>query len=918
MNALLQSLGFGTPLALYGLLALPVLWWLLRFTPPRPRPQAFPPVRILLNLPRQEETPDKTPLWLLILRMLLAALVIFLVAQPFLQPPGTGDLPSGQRLIIVDDGWAGARNWNETRRILADVLEDAQNKDEAVILAGTAPRPQAPDLAPQAARSVQDRARVLHPSPLTTDRMALLDRLKSASLSGTQSILWLSDGIDAGSGQSFAEGLDALLPQAALRVIAPDAAKLPIGLGQPKLDKNDIAIDVLAPAGRSAQQAALVVKASNGRTLLDVPVTLAPGKAVTARFSLPTALRNDIQSITVSGEAHAGARQLLDDRWRRRTIALVSADSNEQAQPLLSPLHYVSRGLEPYAEIFTPETPRDISDLIDAGLSMLVLADVGTIPDDILPKVTDWVDKGGILLRFAGPRLAAGHDTLVPVRLRDGDRTLGSALSWETPQTLQEFPRTSPFAGLAIDPRITVTRQVLAEPDSDLAGKTWASLADGTPLVTAETRGKGLIVLFHVTANANWSNLPLSGLFVEMMSRVAGLDPAQAVAANATDAPAAFAPRLVMTGEADLVSPDGTAQPIAAADIDKVKVSEQHPPGLYVRGGREQALNHALSASDLAPLPQQVGRATVAAYQPQARTSLAGPLSLAALLLFLLDCVATVWIGGGLSRLRAAPLALALALLVSPPPPQVMAQEAAAMDAAIQAALEPRLAFVKTGDEETDRISNEGLKGLTLILSDRTSARLAEPQGVSVASDELNVYPLLYWPVLDSAQAPTDAERDKLAAYMKNGGTVFFDLRNGGVDTGTANEALRRILGKLDVPPLEPVPEKHVLTRSFYLLNEFPGHFEGGPLWVESALGEANTDPGTADGVSAVIIGSNDYASAWALDENGNPLYAVVPGSDRQREFAFRSGINIVMYALTGNYKADQVHVPALLERLGQ
>ena len=129
---------------------------------------------------------------------------------------------------------------------------------------------------------------------------------------------------------------------------------------------------------------------------------------------------------------------------------------------------------------------------------------------------------------------------------------------------------------------------------------------------------------------------------------------------------------------------------------------------------------------------------------------------------------------------------------------------------------------------------------------------------------------------------------------------------------------LRRILGKLDVPPLEPVPEKHVLTRSFYLLNEFPGRYEGGPLWVESMLGEASTDPGTADGVSSIIIGSNDYAAAWALDDNGNPLYAVVPGSDRQREFAFRTGINIVMYALTGNYKADQVHVPALLERLGQ
>jgi hypothetical protein len=864
-------------------------------------------------LPKQDETPDKTPWWLLLLRLALAAVVIFLVAQPFLQPPGTGGVPRGQRLIIVDDGWAAAQNWAETRRILGDVLDDAHGKGESVVLAGTAPRIGAADLTPQAARAVQDRVRVLAPSPLGTDRLALMEKLKTAALGDSKSILWLADGLDAGSADRFAKALQAALPGAALQVIAPPAPKLPLALGSAKLDKSEIIIDVLTPAGLPAGPASLSVKANNGRTLLDVPVTLAPGAAATARFSLPTALRNDIQSITITGQAHAAARQLLDDRWRRRTIALVATSSSELSQPLLSPLHYVSRGLEPFAELFTPETPGDTADLIDSGLSMLVLADVGMLPDALLPKVSDWVDKGGILLRFAGPRLAAGHDTLVPVRLREGDRTLGSSLSWETPQTLQDFPRTSPFAGLVIDPRITVSRQVLAEPDGDLAAKTWASLADGTPLVTAEARGKGLIVLFHVTANANWSNLPLSGLFVEMMARVAGLDPAQAIASSASDAPTAFAPRLVMTGEGDLVSPDGTAQTIPADAFDTAKVSPVHPPGLYVRGGREQALNHVLAASDMQPLPGTVGGVAVSGYVPQVKTTLVPPLAIAALLLFLLDCLATIWIGGGLSRFKAAPVMIAALGLLFAHAPDARAQEDA-----VKAALEPRLAYVKTGNEETDRISAEGLRGLTLILSDRTSARLAEPQAVDVGTDELSVHPLLYWPVLDDAQAPADSVRDKIASYMKNGGTIFFDLRTGGLENEASSAALKRLLGKLDVPPLEPVPDKHVLTRSFYLLETFPGRYEGGPLWVESALGEASTDPGTADGVSAIIIGSNDYAAAWALDDNGNPLYAVVPGSERQREFAFRTGINIVMYALTGNYKADQVHVPALLERLGQ
>ena len=82
-------------------------------------------------------------------------------------------------------------------------------------------------------------------------------------------------------------------------------------------------------------------------------------------------------------------------------------------------------------------------------------------------------------------------------------------------------------------------------------------------------------------------------------------------------------------------------------------------------------------------------------------------------------------------------------------------------------------------------------------------------------------------------------------------------------------------------------------------------------MWVERYEGDVN------DGVSSVVIGGNDWAAAWALDEQGYPIYPVVPGGERQREMAFRFGVNLAMYALTGNYKADQVHIPAILRRLG-
>jgi hypothetical protein len=117
------------------------------------------------------------------------------------------------------------------------------------------------------------------------------------------------------------------------------------------------------------------------------------------------------------------------------------------------------------------------------------------------------------------------------------------------------------------------------------------------------------------------------------------------------------------------------------------------------------------------------------------------------------------------------------------------------------------------------------------------------------------------------------------------------------------------------------VPADHVLTKAFYLLNDFPGRYAGGPLWVQTSETEdarADRPAQAGDGVSTILITENDFAGAWAINDDGSFLYPTVPPDPLVRELAFRTGINIVMYTLTGNYKADQVHVPALLERLGQ
>jgi hypothetical protein len=242
------------------------------------------------------------------------------------------------------------------------------------------------------------------------------------------------------------------------------------------------------------------------------------------------------------------------------------------------------------------------------------------------------------------------------------------------------------------------------------------------------------------------------------------------------------------------------------------------------------------------------------------------------------------------------------------------AQEPANDRFAMDAAASTRLAYVVTHDAATDEVSRAGLAGLTQMLVQRTAVEPDEPIGVDIERDELAFFPMLYWPMSDAQQPPSRAARERLEAFLKGGGTIVFDTRDRqmGTDAGPGAAKLQQIATGLDLPALTPVSPDHILTKSFYLLQDFPGRWAGGNVWVEANEIAAN------DGVSSIIVGSNDWAAAWAMDRSGRPLYPITPGGERQREMAFRFGINLVMYVLTGNYKADQVHVPAILERLGQ
>ena len=388
-------------------------------------------------------------------------------------------------------------------------------------------------------------------------------------------------------------------------------------------------------------------------------------------------------------------------------------------------------------------------------------------------------------------------------------------------------------------------------------------------------------------------------------------------------------PWRTLNGFGVLGPPPAQAEPIS--DAFSAVGDSIHPPGFYgpqesLRAVNALAPGETLARADYGSLTVHEGGLAVSPPVDLRRWLLT-----AALLGFLIDALVTLWLSRGATlRRRGAVAAMLLIASVCawPAPHWAKAAEAAASVNAqnMEAALSARLAYVATGDARVDETSKRGLAALTRMLSSRTSAELADPVALNPARDELAFYPLIYWPVVADQPQPAPEARARLAAYMKNGGTIVFDTRDaliarpGGAPTPEALW-LRSLLEGVDVPELEPVPRDHVLTKTFYLLDRIVGRTMVGQTWVEAL---PPPDPNVkqqrparaGDSVSPIIIASDDLAAAWASDDAGRALYPLIPGGARQRELAFRSGINLVMYTLTGNYKADQVHAKDIIERL--
>lgn len=914
MFAFLSQMVFMQPILLYSLLGLPVLWYILRITPPAPRVIAFPPARFLANLVSEQRTPSKSPWWILLLRLLIVALIVIGLARPVVNPadslPGYGALR-----LIVDNSWASTSIWDTQVSAGEEAIVQASREGREIYITTTTAvlGEETPEhLGPLSEGDALSVLRGLQPNPWPADYDALIETLKEHKERQSFHSVWLSHGLDEGN---IRAALNAAQSQGGLTYVRPSESKTALVLRQTRktlTSKNrtagrDIRIDIEAARGLEQLPPVTVQALGEKGAILDIQSTSLSETPQTITFEITDTLQDNLTQFKISGRYGAGGLYLLDDSSKKRKVGIAASADDASSAPLIEASYYIKRALEPFANISIAPPLQ----LIEEGHGVIILPDVAAMPTATLNALENWVNEGGLLLRFSGPKMAENRteNFLLPVALRAGGRSLSGSLSWDEAQQIKPFEENSPFYGLEIPDDVEILQQVLADPAQELEGKVWAHLTDGTPFITASNQEKGLLVLVHTTANADWSNFALSGLYVSVLRRIIGFSGRSQDSANANFK--TLEPLLMIDGFGALQSPPATVRPVPIEAIDKLVPSSVHPPGLYGSGSYQFAFNlgtnlPALQLTD--NLPISIAQSS---YEKDYEIDLMPYFLYAAFMLFLLDwLVMSFVIGNALSILQRRAIGVFVILCLVP------VNAFANDEADLRYASGFYLAYVESGDNALDQRTRAGLESLSKTLFERTSVEPKGVVGLNPESDTLSFFPLIYWAMSGSQKTYSDKAIENIQYYLDHGGTILFDTRDQNRSTTSVRntdnaKALRRVTGSLNIPPITPIPDDHVLGRAFYLLRDYPGLYTAGTLWVEKYSAQGR------DNVSSVLIGSNDWAGSWAETRQQTQFGRFGSNtSDQQKEMAMRFGVNLVMYALTGNYKADQVHIPHILKRL--
>lgn len=878
-------IGFTMPWALLSLFSLPFLWYLMHTRRPRARFVRFPAIRLLLELPQHEATPKTAPWYHVLIRLLGISALFIALAGPYWQAPNTPSTSIQKQpvLIILQNDWQAFGQWEGQQAAVRKTLERLTQENRLALIIPTLQTKNIPQEF-TAASPWQSFSTKIVPHASSMDWDDFQKRLKNAlALSSSPiDVLWIGPRT-----QRQDQDLRAILADQTVFYDYSDPA-----LSTPKavlhaVERHQDGYEIRYSAAPQTPLS-ISLRDEKNQALWSAPLPMIEDLQSKAVINVPPALRPQARSLLLGNHPHPAAQHHLTDQWRDQHILLLAP--NNQGQTLTDPAYYLKTALAPYVQVSRNNSvPNDFSPyhiIMDSAQRPLSARDE--------QRLAQWVQAGGTFIRF-------GHSHFQPDRLnsplnvtplRPHLRYFSGSLSWEKTGLLAPFPADGPFYTLETSDKVNVQQHQLPRAPLPPDVAIWARLQDNSPLITARRSGQGQLVQFYIAPLADWSNLIYAGTFESLLIRTLQQ---------------AHRPQDGMQNDRPLVphaffTPQGSLAPLSTTlsipslripDLTTKMPSQDTPAGLYAQG----SVQYYYSLGAFTVLPNSAPTALPWQTAQLAVLFLQGWFLMIAFICLVLDSLFSN------HRLRRSSVVILLALYATP----LSAADPTPLSAKTYEALsQMRLAYVESGQPPIDHAVNRGLLGLSRVMRQRTSVHLAAPHTFDPNQEDPSLYPLIYWPLPEPLADLSIPAQKRLKSYLQNGGMIIFDT------LGKARpQAISSLTNQLSLSTLAPIDTDHILTRTFYLLSQFPGQYDHPKLWAEQ------NNNSNLDGVSSVLIGQNSWAYAWARDDNNKPLYPVIPNGEDQREYAYRSGINMVLYALSGHYKGDQVHMPAILQRLG-
>ena len=801
-------------------------------------------------------------------------------------------------IIVADIGWSVAKDWNNFKELVLEIGKEAEKNKKEIIFFHTKLETYNESKIFQTSYALNNYLENLSPFPFQFKKGSLDKLIKNESIFKNSKIFILSSKFDFNNFPDYYKKFS-LIKNNSNNYYYINPLETILIIKSLKVSEGKIICEVFRLGKNSfKQEFFLNVETINNEVIYKNNHYIKENENnKIINLSFPNGIFNQIKSIKIVGQNHAGARYYFDDFSKKKNIAILNSNESYKESPLLSPIYYLKKALNSKHNVKVEK----INDIIKQSHSTIIIPETEEIPNAFEKKLSDWLLEGGTLIRFSGKRLAEkkskflpSKDTFRRIRNIEGQLTINKKLF------ISDFEKDSIFYGLSIPKDITINKQLVFNAFPERV-KVLAKLNDNTPLVSMIKYGAGEIILFHIGANNDWSNLPISSLFPDMLNRVLLFSKNH----NSSNFKNLSLNREI-DGFGNLVSPKKIVTMNSFDKLKTIKPSLDTPPGQYENNQISIALNLSTNINQYET--EKTNSNVLSNYTFKNTKDLSSTILKIILAMFILDILIIIVIKNSVNfsnifTKKKDSLVLILFFLTLSELDSLSASET-------------NLAYIKIEDTQINNISENGLETIRNLLITRTSINPKAVIGLDIKSDYIYSYPFIYWPLTKNLLSIKKPEIIKIKNYLNNGGIFFFDIigfsRKDLNLKGKKFKEIRRFLDEIGANELSIIPKEHTLTKSFYLLNKFPGKWDNRILFVE------NSNLQYKDGVSSIILGFNDWAKAWALDSNNLPLFPVVPGGERQRELSYRFGINIAMYALTGNYKSDQIHSKSILERLGK